>query len=151
MLDKVILMNTTMTKSYFELIKLSTFMDRYKYLRLDGRVGVETFGYDRYLNQILYHTPEWRRFRRDIIVRDKACDLGCAGYELYDKILIHHLNPITVNDVLNRDPKIFDPNNVISTSLNTHNAIHYGDERLLVSEPIVRTKNDTCPWKTGRS
>ena len=144
-------MNTTMTKKYSELIRLSTFMDRYQYLRLDGRVGIETFGYDRYLNQILYHTPEWRRFRRDIIIRDKACDLGCDGYELYDKILIHHLNPITVDDVLNRDPKIFDPNNVISTSLNTHNAIHYGDERLLVSEPIVRTKNDTCPWKTGRS
>lgn len=144
-------MNTTTTKKYSELIRLSTFMDRYQYLRLDGRVGIETFGYDRYLNQILYHTPEWRRFRRDIIIRDKACDLGCDGYELYDKILIHHINPITVDDVLNRDPKIFDPNNVISTSLNTHNAIHYGDERLLVSEPIVRTKNDTCPWKTGRS
>lgn len=144
-------MNTTMTKKYSELIRLTTFMDRYQYLRLDGRVGIETFGYDRYLNQILYHTPEWRRFRRDIIIRDKACDLGCDGYELYDKILIHHINPITVDDVLNRDPKIFDPNNVISTSLNTHNAIHYGDERLLVSEPIVRTKNDTCPWKTGRS
>lgn len=144
-------MNTTMTKKYSELIRLATFMDRYQYLRLDGRVGIETFGYDRYLNQILYHTPEWRRFRRDIIIRDKACDLGCDGYELYDKILIHHINPITVDDVLNRDPKIFDPNNVISTSLNTHNAIHYGDERLLVSEPIVRTKNDTCPWKTGRS
>lgn len=144
-------MNTTTSKSYVELIRLSTFMDRYQYLRLDGRVGVETFGYDRYLNQILYHTPEWRRFRRDIIMRDKACDLGCDGYEIYEKVLIHHLNPITVEDVLNRDPKIFDPNNVISTSLNTHNAIHYGDERLLVSEPIVRTKNDTCPWKTGRS
>lgn len=144
-------MITTMSKSYVELIRLSTFMDRYQYLRLDGRVGVETFGYDRYLNQILYHTPEWRRFRRDIIIRDKACDLGCEGYEIYDKILIHHLNPITVDDVLNRDQKIFDPNNVISTSLNTHNAIHYGDERLLASEPIVRTKNDTCPWKTGRS
>lgn len=144
-------MNTTTTKKYSELIRLSTFMDRYQYLRLDGRVGIETFGYDRYLNQILYHTPEWRRFRRDIIIRDKACDLGCDGYELYDKILIHHINPITVDDVLNRDPKIFDPNNVISTSLNTHNAIHYGDERLLVSDPIVRTKNDTCPWKTGRS
>lgn len=144
-------MNTTMTKKYSELIRLATFMDRYQYLRLDGRVGIETFGYDRYLNQILYHTPEWRRFRRDIIIRDKACDLGCDGYELYDKILIHHINPITVDDVLNRDPKIFDPNNVISASLNTHNAIHYGDERLLVSEPIVRTKNDTCPWKTGRS
>lgn len=144
-------MNTTMTKKYSELIRMATFMDRYQYLRLDGRVGIETFGYDRYLNQILYHTPEWRRFRRDIIIRDKACDLGCDGYELYDKILIHHINPITVDDVLNRDPKIFDPNNVISTSLNTHNAIHYGDERLLVSEPIVRTKNDTCPWKTGRS
>lgn len=151
MQDKGIPMNTTMTKKYSELIRLTTFMDRYQYLRLDGRVGIETFGYDRYLNQILYHTPEWRRFRRDIIIRDKACDLGCDGYELYDKILIHHINPITVDDVLNRDPKIFDPNNVISTSLNTHNAIHYGDERLLVSEPIVRTKNDTCPWKTGRS
>ena len=137
----------TMNKSYSELIKIPTFLERYKYLRIGGRVGVETFGYDRYLNQILYRTGEWKRFRRDIILRDNGCDLGCEGYDIFEKVLVHHINPITVEDVLRRDPMIFDLENVICTSLNTHNAIHYGDESLLITEPIVRTKYDTCPWK----
>ena len=134
-------------KSYLELIQIPTFQERYEYLKIDGRIGEETFGFDRHLNQTLYRSSEWKRFRRQIIIRDKGCDVGCEGYELYDKILIHHINPITINDVLNRASCIFDPNNVICTSLNTHNAIHYGDSELLVTEPIERTKNDTCPWK----
>lgn len=134
-------------KSYSELIRLPTYLERFRYLQINGAVGTETFGYDRYLNQILYRTGEWKSFRRDIILRDNGCDLACKDYEIFGRILVHHINPITVDDVLNRDPKIFDPNNVITTTLDTHNAIHYGDERLLVMDPIVRTKNDTCPWR----
>ena len=141
------LMNTMNIKTYSELIQIPTFIGRYRYLKLNGQVGNETFGYDRYLNQILYHSPEWKRFRRDIILRDNGCDLACEGYELIGKILIHHINPITVRDIELRDPKVFDPENVISTGLNTHNAIHYGDVGLLIIEPLVRTPNDTCPWK----
>lgn len=147
MRGRVIQMNTTNIKSYSELIKIPTFIERYRYLKLNGFVGDETFGHDRYLNQILYHSPEWKRFRRDIILRDNGCDLGCEGYEIIGKVLIHHIDPITVRDVETRDPKIFDPENVISVTLNTHNAIHYGDEGLLIIEPLVRTPNDTCPWK----
>ena len=135
------------TKSYLECIQLSTFIDRYRYIKIGGFVGKETFGYDRYLNQILYRTAEWKRFRRDMILRDNGCDLGCEGYEIFGNILVHHINPITVEDVVNRNPCIFDPNNVICTSLNTHNAIHYGDETNLITEPVVRKPNDTCPWK----
>lgn len=134
-------------KTYSELIALPTFLERFRYLRIGGIVGKETFGYDRYLNQILYRTPEWKRFRRDIIVRDNGFDLAHSDYEIVGNILVHHINPITIEDVVNRSYKIFDPENVISTSLNTHNAIHYGDESLLISEPIIRTKNDTCPWR----
>ena len=146
MLGSVIRMSMK-NKSYSELIRLPTYLERFRYLQINGAVGAETFGYDRYLNQILYRTGEWKRFRRDIILRDNGCDLACDDYEIFGRILVHHLNPITVDDVLNRDPKIFDPNNVITTTLDTHNAIHYGDERLLVMDPIVRTKNDTCPWR----
>lgn len=141
----VIQMNTI--KTYSELITLPTFLDRYRYLRIGGAVGKETFGYDRYLNQMLYRTPEWKRFRNEIIIRDNGCDLAIDGYEIAGKILIHHINPITVEDVIRRNPMIFDPENVISVSHNTHNAIHYGDESLLITEPIMRTKNDTCPWR----
>lgn len=141
----VIQMNTI--KTYSELIQLPTFLDRFRYLRIGGSVGKETFGYDRHLNQMLYRTPEWKRFRNEIIIRDNGCDLAIDDYEIVGKILIHHINPITVEDVIKRSPMIFDPENVISTSHNTHNAIHYGDESLLVTEPIIRTKNDTCPWR----
>ena len=140
-------MRNTMTRSYLECMQLLTFQERYRYLQIGGLVGKETFGFDRYLNQMLYRTPEWKRFRRDMIVRDNGCDLGCEGYEIYGNVLVHHINPITVEDVINRNPCIFDPNNVICTSLNTHNAIHYGDETLLITEPVVRKPNDTCPWK----
>lgn len=136
-----------MIRTYRECIQLPTFQERYRYLQIGGQVGKETFGFDRYLNQMLYRTPEWKRFRRDMIVRDNGCDLGCEGYEIYGNVLVHHINPITVEDVINRNPCIFDPNNVICTSLNTHNAIHYGDETLLITEPVVRKPNDTCPWK----
>lgn len=134
-------------KTYSELISIPDFLERFRYLQIGGRVGVETFGYDRYLNQILYRSPEWKRFRRDVIIRDNGCDLACEGFDIVGKILVHHINPITIEDVLNRHPKIFDFENVISTTLNTHNAIHYGDESLLVVAPIERSKFDTCPWR----
>lgn len=134
-------------KTYSELIRIPTFIQRYRYLKLNGAVGDETFGYDRYLNQVLYHSPEWKRFRREIIIRDNCCDLACEGYEIVGKVLIHHIEPITMRDIELRDPKLFDPENVISVTLNTHNAIHYGDESLLMIEPLVRKPNDTCPWK----
>lgn len=137
----------TTTKSYSELMRLKTFEERYQYLRIGGAVGAETFGYDRYLNQILYNSHDWRKFRNPIILRDNGCDLACLDRELESRVIIHHINPITVEDVLNRDPKIFDPENVICVSHNTHQAIHYGDENLLYKNPVERKPNDTCPWK----
>ena len=134
-------------KSYSELITLPTFEERFEYLRLNGTVGSETFGHDRYLNQTLYRSPEWKRFRHKIIIRDNGCDLACEGYEIYEKILIHHINPITVKNILERNPMVFDPENVVCTILNTHNAIHYGDDSLIIKAPIQRYKNDTCPWR----
>lgn len=136
-------------KSYSEMIQFKTFEERFEYLKLDGRVGYDTFGYDRYLNQLLYKLPEWRRARRDTIIRDNGCDLGILGRKIPDgvKVLVHHINPITVEDILNRDPKLFDPDNLVTTVQLTHNAIHYGDSNLLARDPIERTANDTCPWK----
>lgn len=134
-------------KTYSELITFPTFEERYRYLKIGGTIGVETFGYDRYLNQILYNSADWKRFRHKIIVRDNGCDLALEGFEIHGIILIHHINPISVEDVVRRDPKIFDPENVVSTVLNTHNAIHYGDESLLMLAPKERTANDTCPWR----
>lgn len=135
------------TRTYSDLILLPTFLERYRYLRLGGNVGLETFGHNRYLNQILYTSDRWRSFRDKIIIRDNGCDLGMEGFEIYDRILVHHINPITVEDVLNENQKVFDPDNVISTSHNTHQAIHYGDENLLITGPVERFRNDTCPWK----
>lgn len=134
-------------KTYSELITIPSFIDRFNYIKLGGLVGQETFGFDRYLNQTLYTSNEWKRFRRDIIIRDNGLDLACDGYEIGGKIIVHHIDPLTIQDIIRRDPKIFDPENVICVSMNTHNAIHYGDESLLFTEPIVRTKNDTCPWR----
>ena len=134
-------------RTYSELITIPTFEERFEYLQLKGSVGKDTFGYDRYLNQVLYRSPEWKRLRNQIIIRDDGCDLACDGYDIYDKVLIHHLNPITVEDVLTRSRKVFDPDNLVCVSHNTHNAIHYGDVDLLVTGPIIRTKNDTCPWR----
>lgn len=143
----VVITTKNSIRTYSELITIPTFEERFEYLKLNGSVGLETFGHDRYLNQILYNSPEWRRFRPEIIVRDNGCDLACEGYEIFGKILIHHINPITAQDILNRNPKVFDPENVITTVHNTHNAIHYGDENLLITAPIERSRNDTCPWR----
>ena len=134
-------------KTYSELITLPTFVERYNYLKIDGQVGKETFGFSRFINQDFYHSKEWLKFRDEIIVRDMGCDLALEGYDIYDSIIIHHLNPITAYDIVNRSKCIFDPENSVSTKLSTHNAIHYGDETLLVVSPIERTKNDTCPWR----
>lgn len=134
-------------KTYSELITLPTFEERFNYLKLGGAVGESTFGFDRYLNQNLYKSQEWKSVRNKVIIRDNGCDLACEGYEIYGKVLIHHINPITVEDIINRNPIIFDLDNLITTIHNTHNAIHYGDENLLIKGPIERTKNDTIPWK----
>lgn len=134
-------------RTYSELITIPTFEERFEYLQLKGSVGKDTFGYDRYLNQVLYRSPEWKRLRNQIIIRDNGCDLACDGYDVYGKVLIHHLNPITVEDVLARSRRVFDPDNLVCVSHSTHNAIHYGDVDLLVTGPIIRTKNDTCPWR----
>lgn len=140
---------STMTtiKTYSELIKLPTFIERYRYLRLTGRVGEDTFGFDRYLNQNFYRSIEWKRVRDQVIVRDNGCDLGIEDRPIAGKILIHHMNPITDKDILNLTDILLNPEYLICVSHITHNAIHYGDENLLITEPIVRTKYDTCPWK----
>lgn len=135
-------------RTYSELITISSFIDRYRYLRLGGKAGEVTFGNERYLNQMLYKSPEWKKFRREIILRDNGCDLGCEGFEIRGLIIIHHINPITVDDIVNRNKCVFDDNNVISVSTMTHNAIHYGDEDLLmVNEIVERRPNDTVPWR----
>lgn len=135
-------------KTYSELSRLQTFEERYRYLRLRGAVGEETFGFDRYLNQVFYQrSPKWKKVRDFVIVRDNGCDLGLDGYDIYGKILVHHMNPITLKDLERESEYLLDPEFLICTSLNTHNAIHYGDESLLITTPIVRTKNDTCPWR----
>lgn len=138
---------STRIKRYSELIQLPTFKERYEYLKLDGRVGEDTFGFDRYLNQIFYRSQKWKRIRNQVIVRDNGCDLGIEGYEINERILIHHMNPVSLKDIEEETEFLLDPEYLISTTHNTHNAIHYGDSGLLVLDPIVRTKNDTCPWR----
>ena len=137
----------TSIKTYSELITISTFKERYEYLRLKGLVGEDTFGYDRYLNQSFYKSREWMDIRNYVIIRDNGCDLGMPGHEIHGRIFIHHMNPITKEDILRRSKFLLDPEYLISTIKTTHDAIHYGDENLLMDEPIVRTKNDTCPWR----
>lgn len=134
--------------TYSELITLPTFKQRFEYLKLNGKVAEETFGIERYLNQVFYRSPEWRSLRHKIVVRDNGCDLGVDGYEIYDRfILIHHLNPITAYDIQNRSDKLMDPENLICTSRKTHNAIHYGDESfLLINEMADRSSKDTQLW-----
>ena len=135
-------------RTYSELIALPTFKERYNYLKLGGRVGADTFGFDRYLNQQLYqHSRKWKEARDLVIIRDNGCDLGMEGFEIYGKIIVHHMNPITMDDILKERDWIFDPEFLICTTHKTHNAIHYGDEHLLVTAPIERKSNDTCPWK----
>lgn len=134
-------------RTFEELSRLNTFKERYEYLKLDGVVGESTFGFNRYLNQILYKSPRWRKVRREVIIRDNGCDLGMEGYEILDLIIIHHINPITLDDILNENEDVFNPSFLVCTSLRTHNAIHYGDESLLPSDLIERRPGDTCPWK----
>lgn len=134
-------------KTYSELITLPTFEERYRYLRLGGRVGEETFGFDRYLNQTFYKSDEWLKVRDEVIIRDNGCDLGMEGHEIHGRILVHHMNPITIEDIKNRSDFLLNPEYLISTVKNTHDAIHYGDEGLLITAPKERTRNDTCPWR----
>jgi len=140
-------MMSMMIRTYSELMRLKSFEDRFEYLRLRGSVGQATFGYDRYLNQLLYTSGRWRSTRRDIIIRDNGCDLGVEGYDIKSRIIIHHINVITIEDIEEDRDWIYDPEFLISTSDNTHKAIHYSDESLLPKLPIVRRKNDTCPWR----
>ena len=134
-------------RTYSELITIPTFKERFEYLQLDGKVGEETFGFDRYLNQSFYKSPEWRSVRDFVIIRDCGCDLAIEGHEIFGKILVHHMNPIRIEDIVNRSEYLLDPEYLICTIKNTHDAIHYGDSNLLITEPIERTKNDTCPWR----
>jgi len=136
-----------MIRSFTKLSKIKTFEERYEYLRLHGSVGETTFGYDRYLNQMLYTSKRWRKTRDHIIVRDNGCDLGIVDYEIRGVILVHHINVLTIDDIENDNDVIYDPEFLICTSLNTHNAIHYGDESLLLKIPEQRRPNDTCPWR----
>ena len=141
-------MQVAMDKSYSELCKLKTLVERYEYLRTYSKIGEETFGGQRMLNQMLYQkNPLWKSVRRKVILRDNGFDLGLEGYSIVGKIIVHHINPLTKEQLLNFDPCIFDPENLISCSHNTHNAIHYGDKSLLPQDPIERKPNDTCPWR----
>lgn len=138
---------TIIYKRYSELIKIEKFEDRFNYLSLVRKVGETTFGGHRRLNQILYQTEKWKTTRREIILRDNGCDLAHEDHQINGSIYIHHLNPITIDDILEEKPCVFDLENLICTSFRTHNAIHYGTEDLLPKGPIVRTKNDICPWR----
>lgn len=136
-----------MIRTYSELSQLRTFKERYEYLRLDGVVGEDTFGFDRYINQIFYKSKEWVSVRREVIIRDNGCDLGLEGHEIPGKMLIHHMNPIRLDDIVKRNDILLNPEYLITTVLATHNAIHYGDVDLLAAIPQERSRNDTCPWR----
>lgn len=140
-----------MTKTYSELIKLNTLEERYNYLKICSQIGIETFGNSRYLNQMFYNSSEWKTFRNRIILRDNGCELGLPGYEIAGKIYIHHLNPITIEDVLERSPCVIDPDNAVCVSLDMHNCIHYGKDFQLMQlakyQIAERKPNDTCPWR----
>lgn len=139
-------MNTKI-RTYSELMQYQTFLDRYRYLKLDGKVGAETFGIDRYLNQQFYKSKEWRKIRDEVIIRDGACDLGIPDREISSRIIIHHMNPITKHDILNKTEILLNPEYLICCLKTTHSAIHYGDESLLFAGLVERSPNDTCPWK----
>lgn len=137
-----------MIRTYTELSKLRTFEERFNYLRLDGVVGKDTFGFDRIFNQLFYKWPEWKASRNKVIIRDNGCDLGIEGHEIYgQRIIVHHLNPVTLEDIERKSEFLLDPEYLITTIHSTHNAIHYGDESLLIRSPIERRQNDTCPWR----
>lgn len=134
-------------RTYSELSLLAGFEERFRYLRLDGAVGEETFGFDRFVNQRFYGSVEWKSVRDFVIVRDGGCDLGIAGREIYGKVFIHHMNPLLLKDFERKSDFLLNPEYLVATTHHTHNAIHYGDERLLVTAPVERSRNDTCPWK----
>lgn len=136
-----------MIRTYSELKSFDSFEDRFNYLSLKGSIGVDTFGFDRYLNQIFYRSKEWLNIRDYVITRDNGLDLGVADREIFGKIIIHHMNPVTKEDLINNPTILLDPEFLISTSMNTHNAIHYGDIELVDRKIVTRSKNDTCPWK----
>lgn len=142
-------MNQTIIRTYSELITLETFEERFLYLKLDGSIGEDTFGFDRYLNQLFYRSPEWKQVRNFVITRDMGYDLAIPDHEIINQqILIHHMNPLTKEDIINKSDYLLNPEYLICTTKKTHNAIHYGDERILDQiVPIVRTKNDQCPWR----
>jgi len=135
------------TRTYSDLIKLPTFEERFRYLRLGGVVGEDTFGFDRYLNQVFYRSRRWKEIRDHVIIRDNGCDLGVEGREIHERIIIHHMNPIRLSDIESESAYLLNPEYLISTIHSTHNAIHYGDESLLIKAPVERSKNDTCPWR----
>ena len=137
---------TRMIKTYREMRQLESFEDRFRYLSLKGQVGESTFGFDRHINQKFYRSAEWKHIRNFVITRDLGCDLGVAGHELHSELLIHHMNPMQVSDIIEGNAAILDPNFLITTSKRTHNAIHFGDERLLAKDPEPRTPGDTRLW-----
>ena len=137
----------TIIRTYSELSKLKTFEERYRYLRLNGKVGEETFGFDRWLNQRFYKDPEWLSIRDKVIIRDNGCDLGIKDRKITGRIIVHHMNPITKEDILRRSDFLLNPDYLICTVKNTHDAIHYGDDSLLINEFVERSRNDTCPWR----
>lgn len=141
------MMTRKIIRTYSKLITLPTFEERFRYLKLGGKVGEDTFGFDRYLNQVFYRSTKWKEIRDYVIIRDNGCDLGMEGHEIHQRILVHHMNPITKEDILRESEFLLDPEYMICTIKNTHDAIHYGDESLLITAPIERRKNDTCPWK----
>ena len=136
-----------MIRTYKELSRLTTFEERFEYLKLGGVVGQDTFGFDRIINQRFYTSSEWKRIRDFVIIRDNGCDLGVDGYEIHERILIHHINPISLKDLEERSDLLLNPDYLICTTHATHNAIHYGDSNLLPKKPIERRRYDTCPWK----
>ena len=139
---------STIIRTYSELSRLPTFEERFKYLKLSGSVGKDTFGFDRWINQYFYQrSHEWKQIRDHVIIRDNGCDLGVEGYDIYDRIIVHHMNPISMEDFERQSKFLLDPEFLICTTHLTHNAIHYGDERLVLNVPVERTMYDTCPWK----
>ena len=137
----------TTIRSYLELVSIPDYYERYNYLKIGGGPFETTFGSHRYLNQLLYQSKEWKKVRRDVIIRDLGCDLGCPDHPIYGKILVHHIEPITIDDIRHNNPCVFDMNNLICVSHKTHNAIHFGDESQLIHDYVPRKKDDTCPWK----
>lgn len=138
-------------RTYADLIQLQSFEERFEYLKLGGVVGRETFGLDRYLNQLFYQSDEWRSVRDQIIVRDNGCDLGMKGFEIHGPITVHHINPLSQKDILEHSDLLLNPNYLISTTASTHKAVHYGDKNQLLLLPNERSRNDTCPWRKGIS